>query len=179
MTGDRPDEPPAWLGADAGRLRTLAEIWATVDLERSLAELRTGTAAAGAGPGMTGPAGADPAGADPADPLLVAADVADDPLLGARVRVLTADDGRLIAVAEPSTEGRLAATLARNGEGHAGTYLEATVDLDVVAARAAAAKVPLSRPAVGPFGRSVLVLPGKGSSRLLILVERPAVPSRA
>ena len=164
MTVHRTDEPLAWLGAGAGRLRILAEIWATVDLERSVAGLRTATASAGAN--------ADPGSSDPLQ-------AADDPLLGARVLVLMTDDGRQIALAEPSTEGRLAGTLARHGEGHVGAYLEAPVDLDVVGARAAAAHVPLSRPAIGPFGRSVLVMQGTGSSRHLILVERPAVPSPA
>jgi hypothetical protein len=164
LTAHHKEEPLAWLGAGAGALPILAEIWATVDLERSVAGLRTATASAGAN--------ADPGGSDPLRE-------ADDPLLGARVLVLTTDDGRQIAVAEPSTEGRLAGTLARHGEGHVGAYLEAPVDLGVVGARAAAAHVPLSRPAFGPFGRSVLVLPGKLTSRLLILVERPAVPSPA
>lgn len=162
MTADRPDEGLAWLAA-AGPIELLAEIWATVDLERALADLRTRP---------IGGRAEHLAAADPATPV-------EEPLLGARVLLLTSDDGRPIAVAEPSTEGRLAATLARHGEGHVGTYLEAPVNLDIVAARAAAANVPLSRPAFGPFGKSVLVLPGKGSSRHVILVERPAVPSPA
>jgi hypothetical protein len=164
LTAHRTDEPLAWLGEGPGRLRILAGIWATVDLERSVARLRTAPASAGAN--------ADPGSADPLQ-------AADDPLLGARVLVLTTGDGQQVAVAEPSTEGRLAGTLARHGEGHVGAYLETPVDLEVVGARAAAAHVPLSRPAFGPFGRSVLVLPGKLTSQLLILVERPAVPSNA
>jgi hypothetical protein len=158
--------PLAWLGADGGHLRTLAEIWATVDLERSLPEFRTPivTASAGANP--------DPATIDPRH-------AAEDALLGARVLVLTTDDGRRIALAEPSREGRLAGTLARHGEGHIGAYLESPFGLDVVATRAAAANLRLSRFEMGPFGRSVLVLPGRDTSRLLILVERPAVPSPA
>jgi hypothetical protein len=162
LTAYRTDEPPAWLGAHTGRLRILAEIWATVDLERSVARLRTASVGANADPGSTASLRA-----------------ANDPLLGARVLVLTTGDGRQVAVAEPSTEGRLAGTLARLGEGHVGAYLETPVDLEVVGARAAAAHIPLSRPAFGPFGRSVLVLPGKLTSQLLILVERPAVPSPA
>jgi hypothetical protein len=160
------DGPLAWLGADPGHPRTLAEIWATVDLERSLAGLRTPTATASAG------ANPDPGTIDPPH-------AAEDPLLGARVLVLTTDDGRRIALAEPSTEGRLAGTLARHGEGHIGAYLESPFGLAVVATRAVAANVRLSRFEIGPFGRSVLVLPGRDSSRLLILVERPAVPSPA
>jgi hypothetical protein len=113
-----------------------------------------------------------------AEPGVVdALDAVEDPLLGARVVVLTTDDGRRFALAEPSTEGRLAAALARHGEANVGAYLEAPFGLDVVAARAAAAHVRLSRVENGPFGRSVLVLSGKLTGRHLILVERPAVPS--
>jgi hypothetical protein len=155
MSVSRPDEPLAWLGADAGRVRTVAEIWATVDLERALAQLRQGAL------GVSDPRA-----------------VLEDPLLGARVLLLPSDpDGRRIALAEPSTEGRLAATLARHGEGRVGTYLAAPLDLDVVRARAAAASIALSKPAIGPFGRSVLVLTGIVTGPHVILVERPAVPS--
>jgi hypothetical protein len=162
LTADHPDEGLAWL-AEAGPIERLAEIWATVDLERALADSRTRAI----GGRAEHPVVADPAAA------------VEEPLLGARVLLLTSDDGHAIAVAEPSTEGRLAATLARKGEGEVGVYLKSPVDLDVLRKMAVAAKVPLSRPAVGPFGRSVLVLPGKGSSRHVILVERPAVPSPA
>jgi hypothetical protein len=153
-----PSAPLAWLGEGAERLRTIAEISSTVDLERRVADFRTLRTTAG--------------------PSVVdALDAVEDPLLGARVLVLTNDDGQSVALAEPSTEGRLAAALARHGEAHVGTYLEAPFGLDVVRARAAAANVPLSRVATGPFGRSVLVLPGTLTGQHLILVERPAVPS--
>jgi hypothetical protein len=154
-----PNESLVWLGEGAEHLRTIAEISSTVDLERVLAEFRGHWTIA------------DPGVVD-------ALDAVEDPLLGARVLVLTTDDGQSIAIAEPSTEGRLAAALARHGEAHIGAYLEAPFGLDVVAARAAAAHVPLSRVETGPFGRSVLVLPGKLTNQLLVLVERPAVPSR-
>lgn len=77
--------------------------WATVDLERTLAGL----------PGATGTS--DPVGG--AD-LLV-----DEPALGARARVVAAG-GLALVVLEPSTEGRLAAALARRGEGIACLYVE-------------------------------------------------------
>ena len=158
MSAHLPSAPLAWLGEGAERLRTIAEISSTVDLERALAEFRTRWT--------------------PPDPRVVeASDAVQDPLLGARVVVLTNDDGQRLALAEPSTEGRLAGALARHGEANVGAYLEAPFGLDVVAARAAAAHVPLSRVETGPFGRSVLVLPGKLTGRHLILVERPAVPS--
>jgi hypothetical protein len=154
-----PGYPLAWLGEDADHVRTVAEIWATVDLARSLAEFRTGS--------MT----VAPGGAAMLDTI-------DEPLLGARVLLVSTADGSRVALAEPSTEGRLAAALARNGEGHVGTYLEIPVDIGRVGARAAAARVALSRPETGPFGRSLLVIPDRPSGQHLILVERPAVPSR-
>lgn len=124
----------------------IAEIHATVDLERVLAAR--------------------------GEPPARAQEAVDDPLLGARVVVL---DGGIV-LAEPSTEGRLAATLARHAEGVAGRYLAAPVRLEVLARRAAAAGVALSRPADGPFGREVLVL-GPSAGPHVLLVERRTVPS--
>jgi hypothetical protein len=143
----------AWLG-DAGRsLRTLPVIWATVDMERALVEF----------------------GLDPGR----AAAAIDDPLLGARVLVVGQGDvDTTIALAEQSTEGRLAATLARHGEGPAGRYVGVPIDLDEIRTLAAAAGIAISRPAVGPFGRQVLVLGAGLGGRSLVLVEPPAVPSR-
>jgi hypothetical protein len=133
---------------------TEAEIWATVDLERTLAEL-----------GIEG----------------LAADVADagpDTLLGARVLIVSVEPGRpRRAIAEPTTEGRLAATLARHGEGPAGRYVVVGDDLDGARARATAAGIPVSRVDVGPFGRSMLVLIGPVSGPHLILCDPAAVPS--
>ena len=143
----------AWL-EDAGRsLRTLPVIWATVDMERALVEF-----------------GLNPARATAA---------VDDPLLGARVVVPGQGDvDTTIALAEPSTEGRLAATLARQGEGPAGRYVGVPIDLDEIRTLAAAAGIAISRPAVGPFGREVLVFGAGLGGRSLVLVEQPAVPSR-
>ena len=143
----------AWLG-DAGRsLRTLPLIWATVEMERALVEF----------------------GLNPAR----AAAAVDDPLLGARVLVVRQDDvDTPIALAEPSTEGRLAATLARHGEGPAGRYVGLPIDLGMIRVLAAAAGIAISRPAVGPFGPEVLVLGSGLGGRSLVLVEPPAVPSR-
>jgi hypothetical protein len=139
----------AWLVPPGGPLRALADIWATVDLERALADLRRGAM-------PTGPVG----------------HVQDDPLLGARVVVAsTGEDGVPVAIAEPSTEGRLAATLVRHGEGLAGRYLRSPVALDTLHALAAEAGVLVSRPAIGPFGAGVLVLTGSVAGPHVILVE--------
>jgi hypothetical protein len=140
--------------AGAGAV-TKAEIWATVDLERTLAELGIEGLAAGA-----------------------ASDAGPDPLLGARVLVVpVGPNGPRRAIAEPTTEGRLAATLARRGEGPAGRYLVVGDDLDAARARATAAGIPVSRVEVGPFGRSMLVLIGPVSGPHLILCDPAAVPS--
>ncbi|HZC33609.1 MAG TPA: hypothetical protein VE640_10020 [Candidatus Bathyarchaeia archaeon] len=134
---------------------TEAEIWATVDLERTLAEL-----------GIEGLAASAAAAARP------------DPLLGARALIVPAGpDGPRRAFAEPTTEGRLAATLARHGEGPAGRYLAVGDDLDAARTRATAAGIPVSRIEAGPFGPSMLVLIGPVSGPHLILCDPAAVPS--
>jgi hypothetical protein len=130
------------------RRRVLAVIWATVDSERALADL--GSAAV---------------------PL------PDDALLGASVRLLRPADGDPVAVLEPNTEGRLAATLARNGEGPAGEYVEAPTGLESLAEAAAREGLALTRSAEGPFGRSVLVLSAASAGPHLVLVECQRVPS--
>lgn len=81
------------LGADAPP-RLVAVGWATVDLERTLDDL-----------GLEG----------------VGASV-DEPLLGARASRIDLG-GTAVLVLEPTTEGRLAAALARRGEGICALYL--------------------------------------------------------
>lgn len=146
------DRGLAWLGQDAAA-RPLATIWATVDLERALRDL---------GVDGDGPAAPDPV---------------RDPLLGARVVVIETADGTL-AVAEPVTEGRLAATLARHAEGPRGRYLGVALEASELAGRAAAAGVRLSAAGPGPFGPAVIVLGGRIGDPDLILVPSAAVPSR-
>ena len=131
------------------RAVTLAEIWATVDTDRALADLDA----------------------------RVGSPVANDELLGARVSVIPATAVRpVLAVAEPITEGRLAATLARHGEGSVGRYVAVADDLAAARGRAAAAGIALSRIVEGPFGPSMLVLLGPVTGPHLILCD-PAVPS--
>ena len=142
-------EPPARLygrlfGQGTNR-RILAIIWATVDRDRLLAES-----------GWTG-----------------TVSLPDDALLGASVAVARPSTGEVLAVVEPATEGRLAATLARHGEGPAGEYVEAPIPLDAIGPAATAAGLVVGRPAAGPFGRSVIVVSGPVTGPHLILVERP------
>ncbi len=125
--------------------RVLAVIWATVDRERVLADLD-----------------------------LAAEPLAEDSHLGASVSLVRPADGDPIAVVEPVTEGRLAGALARNGEGPAGEYVEAPLPLAAIGGVAAAAGLVVGRPADGPFGRSVLVLPSRPGGPLLVLVQPSA-----
>ena len=145
MTADSsgPDERVARLFPGDGKARIVAEIWATVDLDRSLA-----------------------AEGLPSESLH------DDELLGARVALVQPPARHPIAVLEPATEGRLAAVLARNGEGRAGHYVEAPSALELLGDRDEGG-LGVSRIAIGPFGRQVLV-DGPVAGPLLVVVEPPA-----
>ena len=136
-------------------LDPVADIWATVELERALREHDR--------------------------PIDLAETATVDPLLGANVVLIAADGGRPLALAEPISEGRLAAALARHGEGRTGQYV-AVPEGDTVDAyrrRAQAAGVAVSRVEPGPFGLSVLVLVRPVTGPHLIVVERRSLPSRA
>lgn len=87
----------------ASDLRAIAAGWATVELERATAELAE---ALGIAPGRFVPARAST-------------------VLGARCLAATdvLPGGLSLALLEPATEGRLAATLARFGEGPAAIWL--------------------------------------------------------
>ena len=116
--------------------QAVAAIHGTVDLERALDDLRL-------------------------PPSTVERAVRDD-ILGARAVVIERQPGMTVAVAEPTTEGRLAAALARQGEGQVGEYVAvpALDSLDDVRRRARELGIPLSSPASGPFGVGVLVRGG-------------------
>lgn len=142
MTRPQADDPAVALLPPGSLPHVLAVIWATVDIERVLDESGR--------PSVKLP---------------------DDPLLGAAVQLVQPASGDPIALVEPRTEGRIAATLARSGEGPAGRYVAATGGLPGVAERAAAAGIALSREADGPFGLSVLVLGGSNIGPHLVLVD--------
>ena len=131
----------AALARLAGVIGTVEEQvvgWATVDLERA----------------SSGPGAAD-AGFRDASPR-------DEPLLGARGVVGSATPDRpAVILLEPTTEGRLAASLARHDEGPLVLYLlVAPGTLDRFRVVATASGVHVSRPEQGPFGPAVLVLDG-------------------
>jgi hypothetical protein len=102
------------------------------------------------------------------------AEASGDGLLGAAARVRD----RLILL-EPSTEGAMAATLARHGEGPAALYLAAAAgDLDAAVARATGLGARFGPPAVGPLGPAVLLhgSPPWGPHVVLVgsaTIERP------
>ena len=156
MTGDdRPaeDAESALMAVAGPGAVTLATIWATVDLERTLVGLGIDVDATGTR-------------------------VMADTLLGARVVVVPSGaDGSRLAIAEPTTEGRLAAFLARHGEGAAGRYVAVSDDLGQARTRAGASGITVTRVEDGPFGSSMLLLIGPVSGPQLILCEPAAVPS--
>ena len=95
--------PTRWPPSQAGGERTVLALgWATVELDRAETELRAAFTAT----------------------FVTATDAPGDDLLGAHCRTLLTGDPRVpvIILLEPSTEGRLAVTLARHGEGPAAAW---------------------------------------------------------
>jgi hypothetical protein len=129
-------------------VRVLGLGWATVELERAAHDLARRL-----------PVSA-PYDEAPADALLGAACLvgAPVPLAGG-----TIDPVRIVLL-EPTTEGRLAASLARRGEAPAALWL---LDDD-------RPEVPLSRPGGGPFGAERLLLGGPiDGPHVLVVTGRP------
>lgn len=143
---------------------------ATVDLERAMRELED--------------AGATDGGRLP-----------DDEHLGARCRLVRArDGGRLGVLCEPVTEGRLAAVLARSGEGPAVAYAHVPVERFATAGDdLPAAGFTVSAVRRGPLGDARLVGPERRWGPHVVIasgyhpevmeqptaVLRPAVPADA
>lgn len=123
--------------------RAIAVGWATVELDRAALQL-SHLLAAGTGFSRA----------------------ASSVILGARCRSgRAAEAGLWIALLEPDTEGRLAGTLARSGEGWAATW--------VLAGPTPTQRLSAERP--GPFGPERLVLGGPFTGHDRFVVE--AVPS--
>jgi hypothetical protein len=167
---DGDDPPPA--GTEPARVVLVGVGWATVEICRAEAELDPWLEPR-AVPG------------DAPDGELAgtwAGEVdADEPHLGARARRRGA--GRLpagsIVLLEPTTEGRLAASLARDGEGPCVLYLEPREGLAAWrrAARARGIATAAVRP--GPLGASSLLFGGAVAGPHLVVVDRPAHSSSA
>lgn len=128
----------------AARPQLIVNGWATVELDRAeeeVAELL----------GIEAPVVVEPA--------------EDDRVLGARCRLLRSD-GRTVLLLEPSLEGRLAAALARRGEGFVARYLIADAGAPE---RARRDRFTLSSAGHGPFGTERLVIVGPRSGPFLVL----------
>ena len=150
----------AIVGTDPA-LEAVALGWATVDLDRTELAFRE-----------TLPGGS----------RLGREDLPDDVLLGARCRGIRTDLPNLpmVILVEPSTEGRLAASLARYGEGPAAAWVVAAGAPEVTVVRGApglpGAVSPAARRSTaepGPLGPEILLLDGAvaGPHRLLVLVR--------
>ena len=130
-------------------MRLVGVAWATVELDRAEREL---------------------------DPWLDPAGVPGDgtePHLGARTRTRPSPGlpARSLVLAEPSSEGRLAASLACDGEGPCALYLEPAEGLEAWLATAARRGVAVSAIRSGPFGPSAIV-DGVPSGPHLVVVAR-------
>jgi len=159
------DPPPA--GIEPCLLVLVGVGWATIELDRAEAELDKWLEPR-AVPGGT-PDG-DDAGARADEPD------ADEPHLGARARRRGADSlpAGSVVLLEPTTEGRLAASLARDGEGPCVLYLEPREGLAAWRRAARARGVVTATVRQGPLGASSLLLGGAVAGPHLVVVDRPA-----
>jgi hypothetical protein len=130
--------------------------WSTVELDRAEADLEPWLLAT--------------------DPALGDGDAASDPHLGARVRCrrAVALPGEVLVLAEPSTEGRLAASLARDGEGPCALYLAPSGPLATWAVAARARGVTVSARREGPLGPAVLLAGRIVAGPHLLVIDPPA-----
>jgi hypothetical protein len=127
--------------------------WATVDLDRAEQEV---VLARGWPPAAPAP---------------------DDLPLGATTRIARSPDGtETIVLLEPSTEGRLAASLARHGETFLVDYLVVDGPLAAAVGASREQRLTLSTLSSGPFGPERLVAGSPAWGRHLILAAREQEP---
>jgi len=150
----------------ADAVMTLAAIgWGTVDLERAAGELA--------------PWLLDDPVPHPGSPIPGL--VGQDPHLGARTLLhgVTGLPGEAIVLAEPTTEGRLAASLARHGEGPVALYLRPGAGVDAWVDAARRRRVAVSARREGPLGPQMLVLPTRATSGVIDASGAGAVSANA
>ena len=94
-----------------------------------------------------------------------------DDLLGAFAAVATLAPRRHVVILEPSTEGPLAAALARHGEGWLAAYLRGSRGSAI--GRLRDAGYPLSTIGRGPFGPERRIIVGPRDGPFLVLVAEP------
>ena len=138
--------------------------WATVELDRAESELSMWLAEE-----EDGPSDADRSPGARTDPHLGAL---------ARVRSAGGLPGDAFVILEPNTEGRLGASLARDGEGPCALYLVPDGGVDAWATTARERGDALAVPAVGPLGPQVLLLGDAVAGPHLLLVDPARVPKR-
>lgn len=141
-------------------LRIVGIGWATVELDRAAAQLGTS---------LELPAGAwTPAHRD----QLLGAEAVLGPLLGPDAH------GPRLVLLEPDTEGRLAASLARHGEGVAAVYVVDTPPATFARRPAGDSPGGLARSvaAPGPLGRGRLVIGGPIWGPHVIVLDAPTNP---
>ena len=138
--------------------------WATVELDRAEGELDPWL-----GPRPVGP-GTDGSGAG-----------APDEHLGAFVRLREGAGlpGAWTVLLEPSTEGRAAASLARDGEGPCALYLCPVVGLDAWQEAAVGRGISASARREGPFGEQVLLAGAAAGPHVIVVAGRSPVSSLA
>jgi hypothetical protein len=102
-------------------------------------------------------------------PVLRATTSSHDDHLGAFAAVLNLAQEHRVALLEPSTEGPLAAALARHGEGWVAAYLLPLGDSAAEQLRAAGFR--LSAAGSGPFGGQRRVLVGRRDGPFILLVD--------
>lgn len=141
------EEAPEPSPDDPFRLHALG--WATVELDRAEAELDPWIGEAAPGPRER-----------------------PDPHLGARVvlRLGAGLPGAWTALLEPSTEGAVSASLARDGEGPCALYLRPAIGLDAWLVAAPPGEGGHVRE--GPFGRQVLLRGAFTGPHLLVTEGR-------
>jgi hypothetical protein len=153
------EEPPA-ARDEPDPLVLLGLGWATVELDRAEAELEMwlGPRPGGAGAG--------------------AAVTPVDEHLGARAVLREGGGlpGAWTVLLEPSTEGRVAASLARDGEGPSALYLRPAVGLDAWADAARQRGVTFGGRREGPFGDQVLLSAGPAGPHVIVTEGRSPVP---
>jgi len=140
--------------------------WCTVDLDRAEHDLEM----------WLGPPPAPPVAGDPA-----ASDTPVDEHLGAvaRLREGIGLPGAWTVLLEPSTEGRVAASLARDGEGPCALYLRPAAGLDPWIEAARERGVTVSARRDGPFGDQVLLASGPSGPHVVVTEGRSPVPPDA
>jgi hypothetical protein len=161
--GEEP--PPAGPGPEPLELVGLG--WCTVELERTESELDPWL-----GPR---PSGLPPGIEHDATGLVV------DEHLGARARLREGAGlpGSWMVLLEPSTEGRTAASLARDGEGPCALYLRPALGLDAWLDAAREGGVTASSRRDGPFGDQVLLAGAPAGPHVIVTEGRTPVSAAA